>query len=81
MNLVKDKGDVLWRVAMNRHNYDCSCGVLPSDICCTECQHVYVGKTDVREYDDITIGYYSSYELACEAAEAVIRINPNTEEL
>ena len=66
----------MWRVAMNQHEHGCECGVLPSDICCTKCQNVYVGETDVREYDDVTIGYYPSYELACEAAEAVIRINP-----
>ena len=70
-----------WRVAMNHSDSRCACGNLPSNVCCTQCQHIYVGETERRAYDDITVGYYSSYELACEAAEAIIKVNPDSEDI
>ena len=69
----------MWRVAISSYEDHCNCGNLPTNVCCVKCQNIYVGETDVRDYDDITVGFYDSYELACEAAESIIKVNPDSE--
>ena len=56
-----------YRVAISSPNSRCQCSKNFNSKrfdYCTHCQHPYMGLVERREYADITVGYYPTYEAA-----------------